>query len=298
MSSSRPLRRLVASSIFAPQEAHRAEPGGFFVNPHEAQMTGFAAAIGVHGTALDPTPPSRNILRAPVSSYAVSGVSREVRAPPSLPSALELGRDSSDELDPELLALPDPPRRERTLTVVILGLAAVLSLAMVFALRRDVAYAFASHTPGDVGELRTAAGETLAASENRLVRAEGMPGAAGGIRYERPFLDDTFRTLPVAGREDVWVDVRVPAGQESGRWEPPRVFTGRLVRFGAAGPRHRGLASAIERTTGSTVPSGAWLLVDGEEPGSARWTALLAAMFLGFAAWNAVEIRRIVRKVR
>jgi hypothetical protein len=180
---------------------------------------------------------------------------------------------------------------------VVLAFAAVLSLAMVFALRRDVAYALTSRTPAGVGELRTATEETLAASENRMVRADGMLGAAGGIRYERPFLDDTFRTLPVAGRDDVWVDVRVPAGQETGRWEPPRSFTGRLVHFGAAGPRHRGLATAIERTTGSTVPPGAWLLVDGEEPESARWTTLLAAMFLGFAAWNAVAIARILRKI-
>jgi hypothetical protein len=69
------------------------------------------------------------------------------------------------------------------------------------------------------------------------------------------------------------------------------------VRFGGAGPRHRGLATAIERATGSTVPPGAWLVVDGEGPESARWTILLAAMFLGFAAWNAVAIARIVRKV-
>jgi len=147
-----------------------------------------------------------------VSSYDVSGLSREV---PSVPSPLELAPDSKDELDPELLALPDPPRRERTLTVVVLGFAAVLSLAMVFTLRRDVAYALATRTPAGVGELRTASGETLAANENRLVRADGMLGAAGGIRYERPFLDDTFRTLAVAGREDVWVDVRVPAGHQT-----------------------------------------------------------------------------------
>jgi hypothetical protein len=234
-----------------------------------------------------------------VSSYDVSGVSREV---PSVPSPLELaGRpDPKDELDPELLALPDPPRRERTLTIVVLALAAALSLAMVFALRRDVAYAVTSSTPAGVGDLHAASEGTLEAAENRLVRAEGMLGAAGGIRYERPFVDDTFRTLPVPGRSDVWVDVRVPAGQENGRWEPPRTFTGRLVRFGAAGPRHRGLAAAIERVSSGRdqVPAGAWLLVDGEDPGSARWTLLLAATFLGFAAWNVVAIARIVRKVR
>jgi hypothetical protein len=225
----------------------------------------------------------------------VSGVSREV---PSVPSPLELsGSGPKDELDPELLALPDPPRRERTLTVAVLAVAAALSLAMVVGLRRDVAYALASTTPTalDLGEATPAA---LASHENRFVRAELMLGAAGGIRYERPFVEDSFRTLPAASRQDVWVDVRVPAGQENGRWEPPRSFTGRLVRFDAAGPRQRGLASAIERTTGGRVPADAWLLVDGDDPESARWTVLLAVMFLGFAAWNAAAIARIVRKVQ
>ena len=50
-------------------------------------------------------------------------------------------------------------------------------------------------------------------------------GAAGGIRYERPFTSSTYRALPVAGRPDVWVEVRVPAGQETGRWDPPRTFS-------------------------------------------------------------------------
>ena len=221
-----------------------------------------------------------------------------VPAPPSLPSEIELGGPgSSEELDPELLALPDPPRRERTLTVVVLALAAALSLAMVFALRRDVAYALASGVPTDVGDLHAATTASLEGSENRFVHAEGLLGAAGGIRYERPFVEDTFRTLPVAGRPDVWVDVRVPAGQETGRWEPPRSLSGRLVRFEGAGPRHRGLAGAIERTSHAQVPAGAWLLVDGEAPDAARWTILLAAMFLGCAAWNVVTIGRIVRKV-
>ena len=218
--------------------------------------------------------------------------------PSSVPSPLELqGPESSDQVDPELLALPDPPRRDRTLTVVVLALAAALSLAMVFALRRDVAYAVGSGTATDLGDLHAATGASLGGLENRFVRAEGMLGEAGGIRYERPFVDDSFRTLPVAGRPDLWVDVRVPAGQETGRWEPPRALAGRLVRFDGAGPRHRGLAGAIERTSHAQVPAGAWLLVDGEAPDTARWTILLAVTFLGCAAWNMMTIARIVRRV-
>jgi hypothetical protein len=217
---------------------------------------------------------------------------------PSLPSALELAGAERDEPDPELLALPDPPKRDRTLTVVVLVLAAFAALAMVFALRRDVAYALGGSSAAALGDLHVATAETLGPSDNHFVRADAMLGAAGGIRYERPFANDTFRALPVAGRPDVWVDVRVPAGEETGRWEPPHSFAGRLVRFDTAGPRHRGLARAIEQTTGARIPAEAWLLIDGEEPDGSRWALVLAALFLGFAAWNVVAITRIVRKVK
>lgn len=241
----------------------------------------------------------------PLSKYAVDGVPEDRF--PSLPSAggsppsaggLLGPRDSSEELDPELLALPDPPRRERTLTVVVLVLAAALALAMVFALRRDMAYALGGSTPLDLGDLQAATAASLAGGDNHFVKADALLGAAGGIRYERPFVDDSFRTLPVAGRPDVWVDVRVPAGLESGRWEPPRAFVGRLVPFASAGPRHRGLSSAIAQASSTLVPPGSWLLVDGEAPDSARWSLLVAITFLACAAWNLVAVSRILRKVR
>jgi hypothetical protein len=211
-------------------------------------------------------------------------------------------RDERDELDPELLSLPDPPRSGRTLTVAVLVLAAVSALAMTFALRRDVAYALApllghEGVAADVGDLRLASPELLNANENRFVRGDAMLGAAGGIRYERPLVADSFRTLPVAGRGDLWVDLRVPAGQENGRWEPPRTFAGRLVRFGDAGPRHRGIAGAIAGVTHERVPASAWLMVDGEEPASSRWVLALAAALLAFAVWNVLSALRLVRKL-
>ena len=202
-----------------------------------------------------------------------------------------------DELDPELLSLPDPPRRGRTFTLAVLGVTAFASLAMVFALRRDVAYAVGPATPADVGDLRVAQAASLAGYDNRLVTAHGMVGAAGGIRYERPFSEGSFRALPIAGRPDVWVEVRVPEGKENGRWEPPRSFAGRLVRFDGGGPRHRGLASAVKAATDAPVPGDAWLLVDGEAPSTSRWSAALAVLFLAFAAWNVMTFAKLVRKV-
>jgi hypothetical protein len=214
---------------------------------------------------------------------------------PSHPTIAE----AAEDLDPELLALPDPPKKGRTLTLLLLGLTAIASLAMVFALRRDVAYAalaFRGALPADVGDLHEVDG-SIAGHENGFVSARGMLGAAGGIRYERPFASDSFRALPVAGRPDVWVEVRIPAGQESGRWEPPRSFSGRLVRFHATGPRHRGLSSAIASATAQSVPDDAWLLVDGEAPSTSRWSAALALLFFGFAVWNVGAIAKLVRRV-
>jgi hypothetical protein len=202
-----------------------------------------------------------------------------------------------ESLDPELASLPDPPRRQAAWTLVAMALAAAAALAMVFALRPDAAYALAPATPSNVGDLGAATASSLAPFENRLVRAEAVLAASGGIRYERLSSRDSFRTVPVAGRSDVWVEVRVPAGQD-GRWEPPGSFVGRLVRFDAAGPRRRGLASAIERTAGETLPHPAWLLLDGEEPEDARWSLVLAATFLAFAAWHTTAIARMLRRAR
>lgn len=233
----------------------------------------------------------------------MGAVSEEPRPLPRLPaSALQLaGAASADPPDPELVALPAPPRRARTLTVLVLAFGAVAALVVAFGLRREVAYALAGDRAASLDDLRAASDASLAENENRPVRADAMLGAAGGIRYERPFVDDTFRALPVVGRPDpfdMWVEVRVPAGQESGRWEPPHTFAGRLVRLDASGPRHRGLKEAIEQATHEHVRDGAWLLVDGEQPADARWSVLLAAMFAGFAAWNVVAIARLLRKVR
>jgi hypothetical protein len=171
---------------------------------------------------------------------------------------------------------------------------------MVVALAGDVSYAlsaWSSRAPAALGDLGAAPPTVLSANENRAVTGAGLLGAVGALRYERPLRDDTFRALPILGRFDLWVEVRVAAGSESGRWEPPRSFTGRLQRLDRLGPSHRGLRDAIEQSTHAALPDRVWVLVDGEVPAADRWVVLLMAVFLGCAAWNLVAIARIVRKV-
>lgn len=223
--------------------------------------------------------------------------SADISLPPA--AGAPVGSRGDDQLDPELLALPDPPRRERTWTVLVLAVTALASLAMVFALRRDAAYAFAEKSPAELGDLRVAAldGPGAGATANGYVRAHGLLGGVGSIRYERPFESDSYRLAPVAGRGDVWVELRVPLGEESARYVPPSNFAGRLVPFDDVGPRHRGLRDALAGASGATVPAKAWLLVDGEAPEGARWAVALIVLFLGFAVWNVLAIARLVRRV-
>jgi len=207
-----------------------------------------------------------------------------------------LPKAGDDEaVDPELLELPDPPKKERTLTVALLVFTALASLAMVFALRRDAAFAFSEATPRSLGDLGSAPAEAFV--ENAYVQGSAMLGAARAIRYERPLVSDSFRLMPVAGRPNVWAEVRVPAGAENIRYVPPGQVTGRLVKFESAGPKHRGLAAAVQDATGQKVPDNAWLLVEGEAPGGSRWAVALVLMFLGFAVWNLTATAKLVRRV-
>lgn len=198
-------------------------------------------------------------------------------------------------VDAELAALPSPPRKERTVTLLLMALTIVASLGMSLALRREVAYALSPKSPLDLGDLvKAAPPEGLS---NRYVRAEGLLSTAGAIRYERPMEGDSFRLAPLAGQRKVWVEIRVPEGLEGPKFTPPTTFAGRLVPFHSAGIRHLGLANSVQTAGLGEVPEDALLLVDGASPRASRWSLALTALFAYFAAWNAVGLLRLIRRV-
>jgi hypothetical protein len=232
-----------------------------------------------------------------VSSYDVTSVPYQPPQPSPL-SALDLaGAREREATDPELASLPRSTDRGRLLTLLVLVFGVVAALGMVVALARDATYAFSGAAASALGDLDTVSPAALGAHENRTVSGFGLLGIAGALRYERPLREDTFRALPVLGRSDLWVEVRVPFGKEGGRWEPPRSFVGRLEKLDAGGPSHRGLRDAIEQATHSPLPRDVWLIVDGAHPAQARWSLVLVMALLACATWNAVAIARIVRKV-
>lgn len=198
--------------------------------------------------------------------------------------------------DPELSALPAPPKRERTITVALMLLTAALSLLMMGALFSEARYALAPGTPGDAGDL--ASFSPSFEMTNRYVRATALLGTEGAIRYGRAAEGDSFRLAPVAGNLKLWVEIRVPEGFEGPRFVPPTLFAGRLVPFDAAGIRHSFLRAAVMEQTKVDVPKDAWLLIDGSSPRASRWAVALSILFAGFALWNGVGVVRLLKRVR
>ncbi len=203
---------------------------------------------------------------------------------------------STTEPDPELLSLPAPPKRERTVTVALMLLTALAAAWMAISLLGEARYALTSGNPQEVGDLATIhPGADLA---NRYVRATGLMGTTGAIRYGRAAEGDSFRLAPVAGNSKVWVELRVPEGFEGPRFVPPTSFAGRLVPFKHSGVRHVGLIKTVNDQTDVTVPDDAWLIIDGGSPRASRWAVALALLFLGFTGWNVASIARVLARVR
>jgi len=197
--------------------------------------------------------------------------------------------------DPELVALPKPPQRTRTVTLVLLGLTTLVSLAMTWALAGEVRYAWTPGEPRSVGELaELRLDESLA---DAFVHGTAHLDGRAQARYERFLEVDDFLVARVEGSEKLWIELRQPRGGEKAA-RPPTSFVGRLVPMASAGLTYRGLAERIEEQTKLDVPKDAWLLVEGATPASSRWALALACVLTLFAGWNFVQLIRLTRRVR
>jgi len=199
-------------------------------------------------------------------------------------------------VDPELVALPRPPQKERTISLLLMALTGLLAVFMTAALASDVAYAFAGSEPEAVGELsRLAPGPAL---RNKFVRAAGLLRAEGAIRYRRPLESDSFQLVPVAGSDHMWVELRVPPDAPSATAAPPVTFVGRLLPMRSIAFGFGGLRRSLRATPVATAAGDAWVLVDGATPVSSEWTVALAALLALFAGYNLVMIARMLRPAR
>jgi hypothetical protein len=212
-------------------------------------------------------------------------------SPENAPRAGETAADS--DLDEQLLQLPDPPRAERTWSLLAMTASAAAALALTFAIRGEIAFALSSTQ----NQVRITMPLERLPPEG-LVTASLTLGATGAIRMDRPLVDGSERIFPVLGRDDLWVATRSPKTFDAGRFVPPSEVSGRVVMLNAPGIRYRGALEAIEQALGHAPPKEARLLIDGETPSSLRWALLLGVCSALFALWNAVTALRMFRRIR
>jgi len=193
--------------------------------------------------------------------------------------------------DRELLALPPPRRPWRRATLATLGLGALLSVSLAFLLLPDARYSLHAGGAKDIGELAHARlGPDL---ENAWVRAGGQLSATQAVRFRRPLERDSYRLARSEDNPNVWVQIRVPEGEEDPRFVPPDSFVGRLLPLSAAGLRQGGLADAVDRAGLGPLRENSWLLLDGESPAADRWVLGLLVLLAGFTTFNVVGLVRL-----
>lgn len=200
--------------------------------------------------------------------------------------------------DPELAQLPMPRHPWRRMTVLSLLLCSVLSIALLFGLRGELAFSMIRQAPTPLGEL--AAPALRAQPVNQWVQATGQLSDHGGIRYQRPLEADSFRLVPLQGQPRIWVQVRVPAGYENEHFVPPANFVGRLLKVGNLGLRYSALREAITDAgwPKSQMADDSWILVDGESPSSIRWVMGLAAVLVLFCVFSIGAAAVVLRPTR
>lgn len=198
--------------------------------------------------------------------------------------------------DADLEALPPPRRPFRRLTLFTMTATVIGSLALLVSLRGEFVFSLDGHTPRSVGELSRFIPQP--GDANSWVQGQGELEAQGAIAYRRPLEGDSYRLSRVSGAERLWVQVRVPRDDDDPdhrRFVPPTSFVGRLVPATRGGVRLSQLGAAIAEAGRPPLPKDAWLLIDGEAPSTTRWTLGLAALLVGFAAFNLVGLRRLLR---
>jgi hypothetical protein len=202
---------------------------------------------------------------------------------------------AAEASDRELVDLPAPRRPWRRATLASLALGFLGSVALAWAVVPDVGYSLKSGEPRELGELT---GKSLGRElEDSWVHGSGQLSVASAIRYRRPLESDSYRLASIEGNPKLWVQIRVPAGEEDPRFVPPDSFVGRLLPVSELGIRQRGLREAVGDAGLSPPADDAWLLLDGESPAAVRWAIGLFGLLLAFAAFNAVGLFRLTRPI-
>ena len=212
--------------------------------------------------------------------------------PLAQPPSLTAASAPVEALDPELVALPAPPRARRLLTASVMAATIVASLALLGVIRTDIQYFFGETRALDLGE--ATAVDVGALETNRFVRVVGTPMASATVHVQRVLGGETSAVFPLAGQRAIFVSAPVAGPDEEARLAR-REWSGRLVTFGQLGGRLSGVRSYLRERVELPVTRDSYVLLADEPPGAYGWSLVLALVCVAFVAINLALIVRWFR---
>jgi hypothetical protein len=200
------------------------------------------------------------------------------------------------ETDRDLALLPEPRRPWRRATFAAMALAAGCALLLAVNLVPEVVFTLGDQKPVELGEI----GQVKLGPQhhNRWVHAQGTLSIDHAIRFQRPLERDSYRLAQAEDNPNLWVQVRVPAGEEGPHFVPPTSFVGRLLSVSDLSVRQQGLPEAVAEVGLGQLPANAWILIDSEGPKTMRWVLGVVLLLLVFAFFNVHGILRLARPIR
>ncbi|MCA9534599.1 MAG: hypothetical protein KC593_13000 [Myxococcales bacterium] len=190
-----------------------------------------------------------------------------------------------DEIDPELLALPAPPRGLRIATMGMMAVVVAAAISLALSLSVDIAYFFGQREVTQLGNATTLDPALLV--PNTYVQIEGSPMLSTAVRYRRILGSDHYTLYPLAGQRNVYVQVAYEDDDQE-RLATRREFAGRLVTFGQLGGRFSSVRAYLETRMNQPVSADSMVLLADEPPSSYAWAlgvVLLAAFIALLDSW-------------
>jgi hypothetical protein len=187
------------------------------------------------------------------------------------------------ELDPELVALPAPPRGRRLWAMVLMAAVVALALGLVSSVRSDIAYALRPDRAELLGDaLRL---EPASLPSNAYVVVRGTPMLSGMVRFEAGLLGGEYVVFPLAGQRNVFVQVPAETLRDP-RTAASTEFAGRMITFGELGGRFRVVREFLARRMGMPVTGETFLVVADDLPHGHSWSLFFAAFCLAIVGLN------------
>ena len=204
---------------------------------------------------------------------AMSSTQPDTTTPPTDP------RSGPEAVDPELLALPEPPRGQRSLTIAVMAAVLAASVALISQIRADIAYFFAPSVAVDLGEARLS--QPVDLPDNAFVRVRGTPMLSKTVTFTVPVTGAQYAVFPLLGQKHVFVQVPADELRDPERGARGEYF-GRLVTFGSLRGRLGVVQNHLHDAMEMPATSESFVLIADQAPESYVWAPALAAVCIVF----------------